>query len=79
MTMCEIWKYPRNNWTAHKIDIVPTSIIKAMANGDLLQIVVFSVFFALAICAVGEKAKPVLDCVSSLSEIMFKFTHFVIT
>ena len=59
------------------INIVPTSIIKAMANGDLLQIVVFSVFFALAICAVGEKAKPVLDCVSSLSEIMFKFTHFV--
>ncbi len=59
------------------VNIVPTSIIKAMANGDLLQIVVFSVFFALAICAVGEKAKPVLDCVSSLSEIMFKFTHFV--
>lgn len=59
------------------VNIVPTSIIKAMANGDLLQIVVFSVFFALAICSVGEKAKPVLDCVSSLSEIMFKFTHFV--
>ena len=59
------------------VNIVPTSIIKAMAYGDLLQIVVFSVFFALAICAVGEKAKPVLDCVSSLSEIMFKFTHFV--
>ena len=59
------------------VNIVPTSIIKAMANGDLLQIVVFSVFFALAICAVGEKAKPVLNCVSSLSEIMFKFTHFV--
>lgn len=59
------------------INIVPTSIIKAMANGDLLQIVVFSIFFALAICAAGEKAKPVLNCVSSLSEIMFKFTHFV--
>lgn len=59
------------------VNIVPTSIIKAMANGDLLQIVVFSVFFAIAICAVGEKAKPVLNCVSSLSEVMFKFTHFV--
>lgn len=59
------------------VNIVPTSIIKAMANGDLLQIVVFSVFFALAVCSVGEKAKPVLDCISSLSEIMFKFTHFV--
>ncbi len=59
------------------INIVPTSIVKSMADGDLLQIVVFSIFFALAICAVGEKAKPVLDCVSSLSEIMFKFTQFV--
>ncbi len=59
------------------VNIVPTSVIKAMADGDLLQIVVFSVFFAIAICSVGEKAKPVLDCISSLSEIMFKFTHFV--
>ena len=59
------------------VNIVPTSIIKSMANGDLLQIVVFSIFFALAICAAGEKAKPVLNCVSSLSEVMFKFTHFV--
>ncbi len=59
------------------VNIVPASIIKAMAEGDLLQIVVFSIFFALAICAVGEKAKPVLECVSSLSEVMFKFTQFV--
>ena len=59
------------------VNIVPTSIIKSMANGDLLQIVVFSIFFALAICAVGEKAKPVLSCISSLSEVMFKFTQFV--
>ena len=63
--------------TAMLVNIVPTSIIKAMAYGDLLQIVVFSVFFALAICAAGEKAKPVLNVVSSLSEVMFKFTHFV--
>ncbi len=59
------------------VHIVPTSIIKAMANGDLLPIVVFSIFFALAVCLAGEKAKPVLDCVSSLSEVMFKFTQIV--
>lgn len=59
------------------VHIVPTSIIKAMAEGDLLQIVVFSIFFSLAICAAGEKAKPVLNVISSLSEIMFKFTHLV--
>ena len=59
------------------VNIVPTSIIKAMADGNLLQIVVFSIFFSLAICAAGEKAKPVLNVISSLSEVMFKFTHFV--
>ena len=66
-----------NSFVEMIVNIVPASIIKAMAEGDLLQIVVFSIFFALAICSVGEKAKPVLDCISSLSEVMFKFTHFV--
>ena len=66
-----------NSTTDMFVNIVPTSIIKSMADGNLLQIVVFSIFFALAICAVGEKAKPVLNCISSLSEIMFKFTQFV--
>lgn len=59
------------------IDIFPTSIIQSMADGNLLQIVVFSIFFALAICAVGQKAKPVLDVLNSVSEIMFKFTEYV--
>ena len=63
--------------SAMLIDIFPTSIIESMAEGNLLQIVVCSIFFALSICAAGEKAKPVLDCISSLSEVMFKFTQLV--
>jgi len=55
----------------------PTSIVKAMANGDLLQIAVFAIFFAIAVCAIGKKAKPVLDILTSLADIMFKFTEFV--
>ena len=58
-------------------DIFPTSVVDAMAKGNLLQIVVFSIFFALAICAVGKKAQPVLDLLSSVSQIMFKFTEYV--
>lgn len=57
--------------------MVPTSIVDAMATGNLLQIVVFSIFFAIAICAIGEKAKPVLSVLNSLSDIMFKFTELV--
>lgn len=48
-----------------------------MADGNLLQIVTFSLFFALAICAVGHKAKPVLDVLHSVADIMFKFTEYV--
>lgn len=59
------------------INIFPTSIVDAMANGNLLQIVVFSIFFALAICTVGKPAEPVLDLLKSVSKIMFKFTEYV--
>lgn len=59
------------------INIFPTSIVDAMATGNLLQIVVFSIIFALAICTVGKPAEPVLDLLKSLSKIMFKFTEYV--
>ena len=59
------------------IDSVPESLFKAMADGNLLQIVVFSIFFALAVCAVGPKARPVLDFLQSTCDIMFKFTQYV--
>lgn len=58
-------------------NIFPTSIFDAMAQGNLLQIVVFSIFFAVAICACKEKARPVLDILESVSQIMFKFTEYV--
>lgn len=59
------------------VDAVPVSVIDAMAKGDLLQIVVFAIFFSLAICAVGQKARVVLEVLQSTCEIMFKFTEYV--
>ena len=58
-------------------NIFPTSIVDAMATGNLLQIVVFSIFFSVAICACKEKARPILDLLESVSQIMFKFTEYV--
>jgi proton glutamate symport protein len=55
----------------------PSSVIEAMARGDVLQIVAFSVLFALAVSAVGEKGKPIIRAMDSLSQIMFKFTNYV--
>ena len=59
------------------VNLFPTSIFKAMADGNLLQIVIFAVFFAVAVCSVGTKGKPILEVLNSLSEIMFKFTEYV--
>lgn len=55
----------------------PSSIIEAMVRGDVLQIVAFSVLFALAVSAVGEKGKPIVRAMESLSQVMFKFTNYV--
>jgi proton glutamate symport protein len=55
----------------------PSSVIEAMVRGDVLQIVVFSVLFALAVSAVGEKGKPIVRAMESLSQVMFKFTNYV--
>src|SRR5205823_8178914 len=55
----------------------PASIIKAMAEGDVLQIVIFSVLFALAVTSIGDRAKAVVQWCESLADIMFRFTEFV--
>ncbi|HEX4961285.1 MAG TPA: cation:dicarboxylase symporter family transporter [Thermoanaerobaculia bacterium] len=59
------------------VHIFPASIVDAMVKGDVLQIVAFSVVFALAVAAIGEKGKPILRAMDSLSQIMFRFTSYV--
>lgn len=67
----------QHSFSAFFTGMFPTSIVQSMADGNLLQIVVFSIFFALAICTIGQKAKPVMDLLNSVCQIMFKFTEFV--
>jgi proton glutamate symport protein len=61
----------------HIVNVFPTSLIKSMAENDVLQIVVFSLIFAIAVASVGEKGKPMIAFCESLSEAMFKFTAYV--
>jgi proton glutamate symport protein len=59
-------------------DIFPESIAKSVAEGQILQVVVFSVLFAMALTLVPEaRRRPMLDFAGSLSETMFKFTNLV--
>jgi len=59
------------------VHVFPSSVIESMVHGDVLQIVAFSVLFALAVSAVGEKGQPIIRAMESLSQIMFKFTNYV--
>jgi proton glutamate symport protein len=55
----------------------PASIIDAMARNEVLQIVVFSLLFGAACATIGEKARPVTQFAASMSEIMFRYTRYV--
>ncbi|MFW2829923.1 dicarboxylate/amino acid:cation symporter [Sphingomonas sp. ID0503] len=57
--------------------LVPKSFIEAMAKNEILQIVVFSCFFGVALTAVGEKAAPVLRGTEALAQIMLQITDYV--
>lgn len=57
--------------------LVPTSIVDAMARGDILQIVVFSLLFGMSLLAIGERGRPVQTLLEAVAEVMFRFTHYV--
>jgi Na+/H+-dicarboxylate symporter len=57
--------------------MIPTSIIDAMARNEILQIVVFSLFFGTATAAIGERGRIVLDALDAVSRIMLKVTGYV--
>jgi proton glutamate symport protein len=59
------------------VHIFPSSIADSLVRGDILQIVAFAVLFAMAISAIGEKGKPMLRAMESLSQVMFRFTSYV--
>jgi len=59
------------------VHIFPASVVDSMVKGDVLQIVAFSVLFAMAVSAIGKKGEPILYFCESLSQVMFRFTGYV--
>ncbi|WP_394653165.1 dicarboxylate/amino acid:cation symporter [uncultured Sphingomonas sp.] len=62
------------NFVSH---VFPASGIEAMANNEILQIVIFSVFIGVAITAVGEKAAPLVKGIEALVQVMLQVTNYV--
>ncbi len=56
---------------------VPKSFVEAMANNEILQIVVFSMFFGVALASLGDKAKTLVAATEELSHAMLKITGYV--
>lgn len=57
--------------------VFPTSLIEAMATNQILQIVVFSVFFGIATAALGDYAKPVVKALDAVSHVILKMVGYV--
>ncbi len=66
--------FSAQNFVEH---IIPKSIVEAMANNEILQIVIFSIFFGLAAASIGANAKPVVNALDKTSHIILKMVNYV--
>src|SRR5689334_7100576 len=67
-------KFTLKDFVTH---LVPKSFAEAMANNEILQIVVFSMFFGVALAALGDKARTLINAIDELSHAMLKITGYV--
>ena len=63
-----------NDFVTH---VVPASIFEAMSSNEILPIVIFSLFFGVALTAIGEKGRPIVVGVESLVKVMLQVTDYV--
>jgi len=69
---------PPTHWQEFLLHVFPENIAKSVAEGQILQVAVFAVFFGIALASLDEKKRtPVLHLFESFSEVMFKFTNVV--
>jgi proton glutamate symport protein len=64
-------------WREILVNLVPESVIQAMATGQVLQIVVFSIIFGIGLGLLGERGKPLVHLCELVAETMFKFTNII--
>ncbi len=72
--MTKTSSFSLQNFVEH---IIPKSIMEAMATNEILQIVIFSIFFGVATAALGEKAKPLIKVFDLVSHVILKMVNYV--
>ncbi|MER5303824.1 C4-dicarboxylate transporter DctA [Streptomyces lasiicapitis] len=65
------------SWWHFLTDVVPSSAVGAFAEGNILQVIFFSVLFGIALKAVGPPGVPIVDGINRLSTVVFKILHYV--
>ena len=73
-TGIEAKKMSLENFITH---VFPKSIFEALSTNEVLQIVVFSLFFGIALAAIGDKGKSITKALDAISEVMFKIVSYV--
>lgn len=63
--------------TQFLLDVIPESVVGALAKGDILQTLLFAIFFGFALHAFGEKGKLVFDLIDKISHILFKIVGYI--
>jgi Na+/H+-dicarboxylate symporter len=66
--------FSMQNFVEH---IVPKSVVEAMATNEILQLVVFSIFFGIALAGMGEKAKPLIKAFDTIAHVVLKMVGYV--
>ncbi|MFC1752544.1 dicarboxylate/amino acid:cation symporter [Thermoproteota archaeon] len=59
------------------VGLIPSNPAASFADGHVLQVIIFSIFLGIAMCLIGDKAKPLANLFESLAEVMYKLTGIV--
>ncbi|TFF39983.1 dicarboxylate/amino acid:cation symporter [Pseudomonas sp. RIT623] len=59
------------------LNIIPNTVVGAFANGDILQVLMFSVLFGFALHRLGSYGKPVLDMIDRFAHVMFNIINMI--
>ncbi|MBU1332493.1 MAG: dicarboxylate/amino acid:cation symporter [Gammaproteobacteria bacterium] len=59
------------------LNVIPSTVVGAFANGDILQVLFFSVIFAFALQRMGDYGRPVLDFIERIAQVMFGIINMI--
>jgi aerobic C4-dicarboxylate transport protein len=59
------------------LNVIPTTVVDAFAKGDILQVLLFSVLFGMALLSLGDRVRPLVDLIDHLSHVLFRIVGMI--